>query len=295
MSVSTTEIVINKTLVKRLLAFQHPDLSDLNISEPFYGWDNVTFRLGLDLAIRLPRRQVSASLILNEQRWLPYLKDSLSLDIPVPFRIGRAQDEYPWCWSIVPWIRGETADFAVPGKEQAETLATFFKALHIKAPEQAPYNSFRGVALSERVDSFGIRIANLRDKNIFMENKLMNLWYDAIAEAIDVEPTWIHGDLHPRNILVHEKQIRAIIDWGDIAQGDRATDLAAIWMLFPCPETRRIAIAACNRVSEATWTRARGWAILFAVMFLDDRFKGKSNMALIGQLTLKNLMEDLQP
>jgi aminoglycoside phosphotransferase (APT) family kinase protein len=38
---------------------------------------------------------------------------------------------------------------------------------------------------------------------------------------------------HPRNILVDRGRLSAVIDWGDVTRGDPATDLAAIWMLFP--------------------------------------------------------------
>jgi aminoglycoside phosphotransferase (APT) family kinase protein len=58
-------------------------------------------------------------------------------------------------------------------------------------------------------------------------------WDQALAAPTDVEPTWIHGDLHPRNILVDRGRLSAVIDWGDVTRGDPATDLAAIWMLFP--------------------------------------------------------------
>jgi hypothetical protein len=41
-------------------------------------------------------------------------------------------------------------------------------------------------------------------------------------------------------------------DWGDMAEGDRATDLAAVWMLLPQLETRRRAMAA---IAERTIKR----------------------------------------
>jgi aminoglycoside phosphotransferase (APT) family kinase protein len=58
-----------------------------------------------------------------------------------------------------------------------------------------------------------------------------------------------------------------VIDWGDMAAGDAACDLAAVWTLLPHVEARRRAIAAYG-ASEATWARGRGWAVLMAVMLL---------------------------
>src|SRR3954464_2331187 len=85
----------------------------------------------------------------------------------------------------------------------------------------------------------------------------------AITAPLDVPPTWLHGDLHPRNVLVEQGVITGIIDWGDITSGDCATDLAAIWMLFSTPDARQNALAAYVRLSEATLRRAQGWAVLF--------------------------------
>src|SRR5687768_15318644 len=35
---------------------------------------------------------------------------------------------------------------------------------------------------------------------------------------------WIHGDLHPGNLLVSGGRLSAVIDFGDLAAGDPATD-----------------------------------------------------------------------
>ena len=52
------EWAIDAALVAGLLAEQHPDLADLPLREVDAGWDNALFRLGDDLAVRLPRRAV---------------------------------------------------------------------------------------------------------------------------------------------------------------------------------------------------------------------------------------------
>jgi aminoglycoside phosphotransferase (APT) family kinase protein len=82
------EIDIDDGLVRRLLADQHPDLAGLPLALVANGWDNAIFRLGDDLAVRLPRRQLGADLVVNEQRWLPELAPRLPLRVPVPLRVG---------------------------------------------------------------------------------------------------------------------------------------------------------------------------------------------------------------
>ena len=50
------EIGIDEALVRALLREQHADLADLALIDVGEGWDNKLFRLGDELAVRLPRR-----------------------------------------------------------------------------------------------------------------------------------------------------------------------------------------------------------------------------------------------
>src|SRR5262245_58206273 len=144
------ECAIDTALVAGLLAEQHPDLAHLPLREIDAGWDNALFRLGNDLAIRLPRRAMAAPLILHEQRWLPHLAERLMLPIPAPVRIGTQALGYPWHWSVVPWIRGVPADQHEPDTAQTRSFAAFLRPLHVPAPADAPTNPLRGVPLRQR-------------------------------------------------------------------------------------------------------------------------------------------------
>ena len=53
------------------------------------------------------------------------------------------------------------------------------------------------------------------------------------APRYDGPPVWLHGDLHPANILVNDGQVSGVIDFGDITAGDPASDLSVAWMLLP--------------------------------------------------------------
>jgi aminoglycoside phosphotransferase (APT) family kinase protein len=285
------EVEIDASQARRLLAAQHPDLAGLPIVAIASGWDNQLLRLGGSLALRFPRRQLAAQLILNEQRWLPSLKERLPLAIPAPVRTGIAQFQYPWAWSVTPWIEGETADLAPPDSNQGERLAAFFEALHTPTPADAPRNPYRGMPLIERADEFAGRLARLHGKTDILDGRVHALWSDALAAANDTAPTWIHGDLHPRNVLIEQGRLTGVIDWGDLAQGDRACDLAAVWLLLPQLDSRRRAIAACRSASGATWRRARGWALLFAVILLSSGLVDDARMVAIAERTLARLWE----
>jgi aminoglycoside phosphotransferase (APT) family kinase protein len=78
-----------------LLEEQHPDLAGLSLIQAAEGWDNRTFRLGEDLAARLPRRAASAPLIEHEQRWLPLLAPQLPLPVPNPIPSAGRDADFP--------------------------------------------------------------------------------------------------------------------------------------------------------------------------------------------------------
>ena len=278
---------IDEHLVRRLLREQHPDLVELGLDRVESGWDNEMFRLGETLAVRLPRRELAVKLIEHEQTWLPVLAPQLPLPVPVPVRLGVPTAEYPARWSIVPWLEGTPADLSPPGEDQVERFAGFLRALHIPAPPEAPHNPYRGVSLAERADRVREQLQH-RAPHGEVDAALRRAWDAALSAPCDIPSTWIHGDLHARNVLVSDTEICGIVDWGDLAAGDRATDLAAVWMLFATLRARRAALAALPEVSEATWVRARGWAVIFGLVLAELR---DPRHARIGARTLQHSAE----
>lgn len=77
-----------------------------------------------------------------------------------------------------------------------------------------------------------------------------------------------------------------------MTSGDRATDLASIWMLFGDAAARQEVIARCT-LSEYTLQRAKGWAIGLAIVLLDTGLIDHPQHAEIGEKTLKNILTDM--
>jgi aminoglycoside phosphotransferase (APT) family kinase protein len=275
------------------LADQHPDLAHLPLREVDSGWDNAIYRLGDSLAVRLPRRAAAVTLIAHEQTWLPRLADRLALPVPAPHRIGTPARGYPWRWSVLPWLKGTAADQNEPDASQARPFAAFLRSLHVPAPADAPTNPMRGVPLDQRAGTVGARMQRLASKTNVITPQITHIWHVALDAPLDVTPTWLRGDLHPRNVLVDDGVITGIIDWGDITSGDCATDLASIWMLFADPHARQDALAAYAPLSEATLQRARGWAVLFGVMLLETGLNDHPRHAAIGERTLRRVAESM--
>jgi aminoglycoside phosphotransferase (APT) family kinase protein len=283
------EFAIDDACVARLLAHQHPDLAHLPLREVGEGWDNALFRLGDDLAVRLPRRSAAAPLILHEQAWLPRLASRLSLPVPTPYRDGTPALGYPWHWSVVPWLPGMPADQHAIHSSETARFAAFLRSLHVAAPVGAPVNPFRGVPLGDRAVAIEERIHRVAARTSLITPQVRDIWQQALQSPIDVTPTWLHGDLHPRNVLVEDGVITGIIDWGDMTSGDCATDLASVWMLFDTSDARQQALTAYASCSRATLQRAMGWAVLFGVTFLDTGLIDNRRNAAIGEEILRRV------
>ena len=267
------EVTIDVHLVRALLREQHADLANLTLVDAGEGWDNRLFRLGDSLAVRLPRRAASVVLIEQEQRWLPELGARLPLPIPMPIRIGRPGCGYPWGWSVVPWLPGKSALLAPPDPAlMAVDLGRFLNRLHQPAPDNAPVNPWRGTPLRTRDHAFG---KHLQQVGTLVEQRAARaLWDRALSTPPwGGRPLWIHGDLHPGNLLIEHGRLSAVIDFGDLAAGDPATDLAVMWMLLP-PGVRsdflREARGPFNSCDEHTQIRARAWALALGLSWLSS-------------------------
>jgi aminoglycoside phosphotransferase (APT) family kinase protein len=297
------EVEVSADLVRRLLADQHPDLARLPVEFLANGWDNELYRVGDGHIARLPRRALGAQIIINEQRWLPRLAPKLPLPIPYPERTGVPGCGYPYPWSVVPYLPGVPAAQAgsFDPARAAAAVGGFLGALHVPAPADAPANPFRGVPLAERAGTFAANLAVLTSQasqDHVERDAVLREWVAALATPVyGGPPVWLHGDLHPANILVNDGQVSGVIDFGDITAGDPASDLAVAWMLLPpgCYagfwSAYQAVGGAGGRAGDALRARAGGWALNFAIMFLAH---SEDNPVLlgVGRRTLRAVLED---
>lgn len=274
----SAEISIDSELVRRILLSQAPArIATLPLTHVADGWDCALWRLGRDLAVRLPRRALAAPLIDHEQRALPLVAgavEATGVRVPLPLFLGVPTPFYPWTWSIVPWFDGARG-LDVPRPRRigwADPLARALDALHQPGPFDAPRNPVRGVPLRVRAETVAGRFRALRERGALDAAHLARaeqLWRTALdAPEWSRAPVWIHGDLHPGNLVAQDDRLVAIIDFGDVTAGDPAYDLAVAWLAFDPAGRRTFVDATGDRYDDATWVRARGWAAAFAIVLL---------------------------
>lgn len=275
------EFAIHPALVRALVASQAagaiPDASSLTLTKVAEGWDSEVWRLGRDHAVRLPRRELAAPLVRHEQQVVPGIAALLApvgVRVPNPVVAGVPDCGYPWPWSVVPWIEGERG-LDVPRaarSEWAETLAAALGALHVDAPADHPVNPVRGGALATRAGAFEDRLTALRAVGGLepaTAAQLEQIWQAGLSAAVwSRPPVWIHGDLHPGNLVSRAGRLAGIIDFGDVTGGDPAYDLAVAWLAFDAGGRERFMAATGGRYDTATWRRARAWAAAVVLMLL---------------------------
>lgn len=285
-----TEAGIDTALVSALLDQQHANLGKLPLRPVHSGSHNVMFRLGESFAVRLPRSEIASRRLENEQRWLIRLGDRLPLPIPGPLRVGQPGLGFPWPWSVVPWLLGKTAEVAPVSASEARRLGEFLRALHNQASADAPENLDSATPLASRATALDVRMRRLAGAGKLVAPRVRKAWEEALTSPSELEPTWIHGALHAENVLTLEGTLTGVIDWGDIACGDPARDLACVWELLPDAPARDAAMTAYGATSDAVWLRARGWAILFGITSLDDALSaGRRRDAALARQLLRRI------
>ncbi|MFI7402438.1 aminoglycoside phosphotransferase family protein [Streptomyces sp. NPDC049541] len=263
-----SEMEISEDLVRHLLREQHPDLADLPIREVAGGWGNQMWRLGDELAVRMQRMDTSPELQLKERRWLPMLAARLPLPIPVPVRDGAPSERFPKIWTVMTWVEGTPLDHGsiTRGDHAAETLSEFLRALHVEAPADAPTASDFGAHPKDCADGFehffeAVAPADLADE-------IRAVWAEAVAAPRwQGPPVWVHGDLHPANVVVADGTLAGVVDFGALVAGDPAWDLAAAWLLLPAGGAARF-FDSYAQADEAAVRRARGLAAMRSLFLM---------------------------
>lgn len=264
-----SEVAISREVVRSLLREQHPDLADREIGDPIEGFDMAVFRIGEDLAVRLPRHREAIVSLAAEVRWARKLSEGWTFPAQRIVRTGVPGEDFPWNWAITSWLPGRIAARDPLNASAAPELGRALARIHRPAPADAPFDVEQGIRLAERdpvlrkflraLPPLGNGPGPMVDPGAVEE-----LWGRALSVPDDAPRVWIHADLHPFNVISDEGRFGGIIDWSALSRGDPAVDLGFLWLLL-----RRTAVAEAYRayggLDEATEARAEGIALVKAV------------------------------
>lgn len=283
------ERVVTPSLAVGLVAEQFPQWVGLALQPlAVAGSDNVMIRLGDDLVLRFPRVASAVEALQVEARWLDWVARVSPLTVPEVVAIGRPGLGYPWPWTVLRWIAGTDA-LAAPVDDllAAEALAGFVLAL-------------RGQAVPKGLP---VKQGNLQSRDAFLRQmvgritdeadagEILRAWAAALALPVwQGEPTVVHADLHPLNLIARQGALAAVIDWGGLGAGDPALDLICAWTVL---DTRgRAAFRRRLAIEDATW--ARGWAYAFSKAVIAAPYYRQTNPALreVMLRTLRRCMAD---
>lgn len=257
------DIPVDEALVRRLVDDQFPQWAGLPLRRiRSAGTVNAIFRLGHDLAVRIPRAESyvwDLESLGGSHQWLRWARPQLSLTIPDPVAIGEATPNYPWPWPIHRWIPGqplEVVDLS-HSADAAERLAGFVNALHALPAANGPRSS-KAISRKTWTGHFERVISELGNR--IDTNRAREAWQYTLAAPSWTGPfPWTHADLLPGNLLAREDQLVGVVDFECLGVGDPALDLTPAWAVFD-RSTRRVFRDALD-IDQATWTRAANCAL----------------------------------
>nr|WP_218920465.1 aminoglycoside phosphotransferase family protein [Lentzea guizhouensis] len=182
-------------------------------------------------------------------------------------RSGGRPGRYPFPWSVRRWLDGTTVESAsgLDRERLAADLGRFLVALRAvpaDRPAAGRHSYFRGChpsAYADQVEQALDALAGHVDAAACRE-----VWAEALTSAWPSAPVWFHGDVAVGNLLTAGGALSAVIDFGTCGVGDPACDLVMAWMYFTGAE--REVFRAAVGLPDATWRRARGWALWKALV-----------------------------
>jgi aminoglycoside phosphotransferase (APT) family kinase protein len=298
---SSKQLIIDEALVRRLVSKQFPQWKNLSIKfVAANGWDNRTFHLGDQMLVRMPSAADYALQVEKEHQWLPKLRPFLPLEISVPLEMGEPGEGYPWKWSIYQWLRGETAAYGrIEDKCAFAThLAEFLLALQridTKAgPSPGLHSFFRGGDFTVYEEEMRQAISILKNKSDIDVNTMTESWESALATQWTRPPVWVHGDISLGNLLIQNGRLSAVIDFGQLAVGDPACDLAITWTFFN-GKSRDI-FREILELDAGTWARGRAWvlwkaSVLAAGIIQGNAIESKQPLRIINEVLMAHKQE----
>lgn len=298
------EVPIDPALVQQLLVDQHPQFAGRPLRAlATQGTDNVVFRLGDDLSVRLPRKASAVPSLLVELDWLPRLAPHLPLPVPAPVARGEPTDEYPFPWAICQWVPGQPPvdPTDLDPVDTARRLGRFVRDLQAIDTTGAPtadehtqrsgsLTAFDEVTRGALEEVAALIAAGRVDRHVVDPAAAHDLWNAAVEAPVWRDAgVWLHRDLYVGNLLAIDHRLSGVVDFGGLVVGDPAGNVMAAWHVLP-PEHRATFLRIVG-ADAATQLRARAWVLSQGLLALPYYMDSHDGMVRMVQRAIRSALD----
>ncbi|MFC6887249.1 MULTISPECIES: aminoglycoside phosphotransferase family protein [Actinomadura] len=294
MTMHDDQVDVTAETVATMIEEQFPQWSGLDIRlVRSTGTSNTIFRIGDDLAARLPLRRADAdatrSALEREARASAELARVSPFPTPVPVALGEPGAGYPMPWSVQTWLHGTPATDTDPSGSEAfaEDLAAFIAALRRTDTRGRRFSgSGRGGDLTHH-DQW-MDTCFRESEGLLQVPELRRIWSRLRRLPREGDDVMSHRDLIPGNVLVSADRLGGVLDGGSFGPADPALDLVAAWhLLRPGPREVLRRALGCG---DLEWERGMAWAFAQAMGLVWYYVDSNPSMSAMGRRTLDRIL-----
>ncbi|PWI17903.1 aminoglycoside phosphotransferase [Streptomyces sp. Act143] len=298
MTMHDDQVDVTTQTVAALVHEQFPEWSGRTIRRlSSTGTVNAVFRIGDDLAARLPLRLAGAAETLTvlekEAEASAELAAVSRFPVPKPVALGKPGAGYPMPWSVQTWLPGTGAsDADRSGSEAfAEDLAVFIAALRGADTRGRCFSGDNRGGVLAHHDAWMAECFE-ESEGLLDVPRLRRLWAQFRELPRTSADVMSHGDLIPGNVLVTGGRLGGVLDTGGYGPADPALDLVGAWhLLQPGPRDVLRRALGCD---DLEWERGKAWAFQQAMGLIWYYAESNPAMSSMGRRTLDRILESIE-